>query len=737
MEPPTKRKKINKTEKSREYFTFSHEENGKTFYQCKVCEKNVNATKAANLTSHLKSHPDEYAAVCFDDLTIEHKRLNLLLNCVELVSVNGRAFKCLNDSAVHKMNAEILSELKTAGRPLDLTNPHLYEVKNELKKIAEEIRGKIAKEVKNRALSLLVDIVTKRGRSILGVSLQYIINKNVKIRSVAMIELKESHTGIYLADLIIERLKLFDIDLKQIITITTDNGSNVLKMVRDMETHLHSAVEECRQSTTPSASMQNQNNHLLRDIGNDEAVDREIDDIVSAEVELTDDQAIDLILLQIDGDDSVPNEFDLEANQNLLDVMQSNMENDYGLDVLWDVTGINCIVHTLQLVIKDAIKALGKAARNLISLARCAVKYLRLTTTEHELRAAGVDYNRPRIDVVTRWGSLYQMVKCHFGICYQSLFYFSCLKKIWNFFQLFDVLKCKNTLTYLAENKGVKMAELLLRKWNHVKEIVKILQIPYKATIALQKHDLTLSDAFGIWLQIKIHLQSPSIKRLTQTKLGDCLLNALYERQQTILNNPAMLSAIYLDPRFRREIMQNEQKVDEAITMLSNLWRRLNYLSGLTTNASAANATATNSSTETSSLNSTIYFSNTEILDKYLSRTNTSQSVQPYTSAQGLSIEDELQSFEPEQLSTSASIISYWESVKDEHFNLYQLAMVIYAIPPSETHIERDFSSLEFIFSQRRQRLCAELLESILTIHLNSDIFQIVRDEKLLLLKTI
>lgn len=403
MEPPAKKKKLNKTEKSRAYFTFACEENGKLFYNCKLCTKNMNANKPGNLVSHLKCHPDAYRDLCRDDSSIEHKRLKLLLSCVELVTVNGRAFRCLNDSAIHIMNEEILAELKTAGRQLNLHDPHLDEVKNEMKNISQEIRDKIANEVKNRALSLLVDIVTKRGRSILGVSLQYIVNKSVKIRSIGMIELNERHTGIYLGDLIIERLKQFNIDLKQIITITTDNGANVLKMVRDLEEYLQKHIDESTQLT-------NENTRLSPDIGNEEAIDREIDNILSAEDELTDDQAIDLILQEAEIDDDEPSEMDLQTNQNLLNAMQSNMEDNHGLDILWDVTGINCIVHTLQLGITDSIKALGTTVRNVISLSQLVAKYLRKASTERDLREEGVIYKRPRINVVTRWGSMYQMV---------------------------------------------------------------------------------------------------------------------------------------------------------------------------------------------------------------------------------------------------------------------------------------------------------------------------------------
>lgn len=87
--------------------------------------------------------------------------------------MNGRVFNTLCDSAIIAMNQDLLDELKEAGREFNLRGPHLLEVKEKLKSIAEKVRQKISREVKHRGISLLVDIVTKRGRSILGVSIQY------------------------------------------------------------------------------------------------------------------------------------------------------------------------------------------------------------------------------------------------------------------------------------------------------------------------------------------------------------------------------------------------------------------------------------------------------------------------------------------------------------------------------------------------------------------------------------
>lgn len=68
-----KKRKFNKTEKSRTYFNLVRVENGKEFYECKICSNKINGTKGSNLTSHLQHHEDLYAEICSVDPIIEKK----------------------------------------------------------------------------------------------------------------------------------------------------------------------------------------------------------------------------------------------------------------------------------------------------------------------------------------------------------------------------------------------------------------------------------------------------------------------------------------------------------------------------------------------------------------------------------------------------------------------------------------------------------------------------------------
>lgn len=276
-----------------------------------------------------------------------------------------------------------------------------------------------------------------------------------------------------------------------------------------------------------------------------------------------------------------------------------------------------------------------------------------------------------------------------------------------------DVLHCKKSIEYLATKKSkFDICRLLLGRWHVVKELCAVLQVPYKATIALQNQSLTLSDTFGIWLRAKIFLEHSSMRAICKTDFAECILHAMEKRKSTILNNPAMLCAIYLDPRFRGEICRDSERTDEAIKMLANLSDRVRIIRQQTAEKQQ------NCSTASASSNISIEFNNYSILDEYLSN-----DVSYSRNTNRTDIEIEIAHFQPNKLKSNESILHFWESCKNEYPNLYHVANVVFGIPPTEVQIERDFSNLKFIFSERRRNLSEDMLQAILLIHLNKEIF--------------
>lgn len=407
IDTPKKRKRLENTVTSKavNYFTKVLEtelsEDASKTHTCSICLTQINGAKEWNLAQHLKNcHLDIYAQIVGQKDTPELKRLKFLQNCVEMVSVNGRPFSSLLDSGFQKIVKNILDELRAAGCPINLAHPNLMEVKAHLQKTAQQIQCEITKETQNRPLSLLVDIVTRQGRSICGFSVQYILNGELKIRSVGMVELLHSHTGIYIAEVIIGRLKEFGIVLKQIITITTDNGSNVLKMVRDINDHLQIEIIKANQTVSSDQTESNE-----PEIMNQNADDL-IEELLSNETEVSDDDAYERLFGEV--------EFN-RSYATLLSVMTAEISSSE--PAIWDITGVNCAVHTLQLAIKDALSLLMKSYHNVIELCRCVCKFLRLKSTSIALDTIEMDHILPRLETPTRWGSMYLMV------CYSTFIF--------------------------------------------------------------------------------------------------------------------------------------------------------------------------------------------------------------------------------------------------------------------------------------------------------------------------
>lgn len=104
----------------------------------------------------------------------------------------------------------------------------------------------------------------------------------------------------------------------------------------------------------------------------------------------------------------------LKDHDQLLNDVASEMESQ-GFNAQYDITGVNCAAHTLQLAVMDALKAIPNSQKNIIELIRRVAKILRLPNSMQQIIDAGINYKRPGLDCVTRWGSMYEMViqKCH------------------------------------------------------------------------------------------------------------------------------------------------------------------------------------------------------------------------------------------------------------------------------------------------------------------------------------
>lgn len=264
---------------------------------------------------------------------------------------------------------------------------------------------------------------------------------------------------------------------------------------------------------------------------------------------------------------------------------------------------------------------------------------------------------------------------------------------------------------------------LCLEKWIELKDLVRILSIPYNATINLQKRDLTLSDTYGIWLELKLRLQRTIDNRTSKTGLAAIMLQKFYDRFNDIYKNPAMLAAIFLDPRYRFGIIRDPFLVEEAKNFIKDMHRRLNFLKG----AEKQTATQTNHNNSNDDFE---HFDVQSEMNRYWDTQESSSSSNQHLN----DFDDALDAFDPPKLLIKDNLFDFWDNTSSNdpsHIVLREVAMAIFSISPTEVQTERDFSALKRILSDLRANLSHETLENILTIHLNKELYLQIIDEQI------
>lgn len=280
--------------------------------------------------------------------------------------------------------------------------------------------------------------------------------------------------------------------------------------------------------------------------------------------------------------------------------------------------------------------------------------------------------------------------------------------------QLCSLKNNENVIRHFANTE--QSCKLLLRKWKALKELVILLKIPYNATIEFQYQKLTLSDVYSKWVGMQLHLEMCITKPQFKSGLAKHLLDALKSRNENIFKNPFMVCALYLDPRYRNAIISNHEKSEEAQKTLTKIWHRIN----------AIDATPNNDSTVANmNISSDLSFDDfdeNEAVYRFHNPSNANNQTP-------MDIQNKITSFQPDS-STFSSILQYWESLKDSEPELYKLAKVVFSVPPTEVQIERDFSDLKWIFTERRFSLSQRRLEAILLLHLNKDLFYKISEKQ-------
>lgn len=243
--------------------------------------------------------------------------------------------------------------------------------------------------------------------------------------------------------------------------------------------------------------------------------------------------------------------------------------------------------------------------------------------------------------------------------------------------------------------------------WNDLPGVVATLKIMSDKIYYLQKQNVTMSDAFGVWLELGFRLKS-----MNDCQFAVIMLEKLIHRraEMNIVENDVMLSAMFLDLRFNR--LLNSTQREKAIKHLQYLHQKLDRKKNSPLNVSPPKQKTV---PETD-----------HVLEQILRELEPIQEIARATVPNTTNnlFQEELRGFcEIERANAATNVIAEWEARKFQFPILYELAQTVMSVSPTQASVERNFSTLEFVLSKRRNRLADEHLETILFIKLNKNIF--------------
>lgn len=219
--------------------------------------------------------------------------------------------------------------------------------------------------------TVMVDGASKYQRSILGIYLQYMVDSRIVIRCAGMVNLTSKHTGVFLANTVLERLKILGIKTSQLVAITTDNGPNMTCMIdrlNDAFGEDDEVIDNDYDKGDSSAKNQDEENDSQFVFSTDKDYNAILKNIVKeAEIEE---------LCSVNYLDGMEDPANLaNALEEIQKIIKSTSINIYS---------IRCAAHTLQLAVLLALS--DTEIQHLVVLCRSVCKTLRTKSTQDELK---------------------------------------------------------------------------------------------------------------------------------------------------------------------------------------------------------------------------------------------------------------------------------------------------------------------------------------------------------------
>lgn len=243
--------------------------------------------------------------------------------------------------------------------------------------------------------------------------------------------------------------------------------------------------------------------------------------------------------------------------------------------------------------------------------------------------------------------------------------------------------------------------------WNKLPEVVEVLKIMANKMTYLQGEHITMSDAYGAWLEIEARL-----RKMTKCPLAVVMLEKIIFRMadKNIVENDVMRAALFLDPRFKNMLTHIQKH--KAETHLIYLNQKLDLKRDVHPRTLAVQLQKPEESDN--------------VLEQILRDREISQQIINDTPSISRcdTLLAEIENFKDVgRVHAGIDVTEFWESKKFKYPKLYELARTVFSVAPTEVSVERNFSTLDFVFNKRRTKLTDSNLEMLLFIKLNKKMF--------------
>lgn len=336
-------------------------------------------------------------------------------NCIELIAIHLLPFQLLNFRPFRNLTS---THSTSTGTTLNAEN-----IKKYIKLTASEIQEKIKKEVHKKMVSVKLDIGSRYDKSVLGVNIQFYSKqiKKIVIRTLGMIELEGFHTTRDLEREITQLLQVFKIDKRNIYSYTSDNGSNMISLGR-----------------------------LLRSMQHDLA----LGDEMRAMQENEDSSS------ESDDEDENAGESNVQSSYRHENILQ-NMNQVFTI-----LSVIRCACHVLNLAVTSTLKQVE--AGTIVNDIRKIVKQFKALKYKRIIKELKIP--RPKLDVETRWNSMYMM-----------------------FSSLLAIKENLDTIYHEFSRDEAASIKVNDEQWRFIETFCDAFKPPYDATKRLQSVQLPMS----------------------------------------------------------------------------------------------------------------------------------------------------------------------------------------------------------------------------------------------------